>query len=122
MKRLYVMIQIKRAYDEPSEDDGARVLVDRMWPRGISKEDLNYDKWLKGLAPSNDLRKWYDHDADKFEEFSKRYKKELEDHQEQVDKLISLHKDHSKLTLIYAAKDEEHNNAAVLKEYLKENM
>lgn len=116
------MIQIKRAYDEPSKDDGARVLVDRMWPRGISKEDLNYDKWLKGLAPSNDLRKWYDHDADKFEEFSKRYKKELEDHQEQVDKLISLHKDHSKLTLIYAAKDEEHNNAAVLKEYLKENM
>lgn len=116
------MIQIKRAYSEPDDDDGGRVLVDRLWPRGVSKEDLQHDEWLKEVAPSDDLRKWYDHDPEKFEEFSKRYKKELKDHQEQIEKLLSLHKNHSKLTLIYAAKDEEHNNAVVLREYLEENL
>lgn len=116
------MIQIKRAYDEPDNDDGCRVLADRLWPRGVSKEDLKHDEWFKELAPSDELRKWFNHDPDKFEEFSKRYKKELEDHQEQIDKLLSLHEENDKLTLVYAAKDEEHNNAVVLKDYLEERL
>lgn len=116
------MIQIKRAYDEPSDDNGSRILVDRLWPRGVSKEQLQLDEWLKEIAPSDELRKWFDHDPKKFKEFSKRYKKELEDNQEQVHKLISLQKKHSKVTLVYAAKDEEHNNAMVLKDYLEEKI
>ncbi|HET6527870.1 MAG TPA: DUF488 domain-containing protein [Balneolaceae bacterium] len=116
------MIQLKRAYDDLSDHDGCRVLVDRIWPRGVSKEKLQLDEWLKEIAPTKELRQWFDHDPEKFDEFKKRYKKELEDHQEQVEKLISLAENNDELTLIFAAKDEEHNNAVVLKEYLELKM
>lgn len=116
------MVQIKRAYDESSDGDGVRVLVDRIWPRGVSKEKLQLDDWLKEMAPTKELRQWFDHDPKKFDEFRKRYKKELENHQEQIEKLISLAKNNDRLTLVFAAKDEEHNNAVVLKEYLELKM
>lgn len=114
------MIKLKRAYDEV-EDDGCRILVDRLWPRGISKEELKIDHWLKEVAPSDELRKWFDHDPEKFEEFSERYLDELKtSSNSQIDKLQSLCKENQKITLVYAAKDRDHNNAVVLKNYLEE--
>lgn len=112
------MIQLKRAYDPVEPGDGCRVLVDRLWPRGISKEDLQIDHWFKELAPSDELRKWFDHDPEKFEEFARRYKAELSDNS--LDDLIELCQHNKTVTFIYAAKDEEHNNAVVLKTYLEE--
>lgn len=115
-------VMIKRAYEKPTKDDGVRVLVDRMWPRGLSKEKLKIDHWVKEVAPSNDLRKWFDHDEEKFQEFKKRYKKELEDHKETKEALEELKKltvkEKKHLTLVYGAKDEKHNQAVVLKEIL----
>lgn len=112
------MIALKRIYDEPSNNDGFRVLVDRLWPRGMKKEDAELDMWMKDIAPSHDLRKWYGHDTGNWEEFKKRYFEELENHDEEVKKLLAK-ADGGEVTLLYAAKDEEHNNAIVLKEFLK---
>lgn len=111
-------IRLKRAYDEPEEDDGLRVLVDRIWPRGKSKEELQLDEWLKEIAPSEKLRKWFDHDPEKFDEFKNRYEKELNNSREQVRHLAEKAHDHD-VTLVYGAKDREHNQAVVLKEYLE---
>lgn len=111
-------LQIKRIYDEPADDDGYRVLVDRLWPRGVSKEDAQLDEWMKEITPSPELRKWFDHDPDKFEEFKKRYKHELASKDEPVEKLLDLAGDQT-VTLLYAAKDETHNHAIVLKEFLE---
>ena len=111
-------IHLKRAYDEPEEDDGYRVLVDRIWPRGKSKEELQLDEWLKEIAPSDELRKWFDHDPEKFEEFRKRYREELENKHEIMERLQKLAKNQH-ITLVYGAKDREHNQAVVLKEYLE---
>lgn len=111
-------VNIKRVYEDKSSDDGYRVLIDRLWPRGVSKEDAHIDEWIKELAPSTELRKWFDHIPERFEEFTKRYKKELEDHKEELDKLKELAKT-KKVTLLYAAKDDEHNNAVVIKEMLE---
>lgn len=114
-------VKLKRIYDEKLSDDGARVLVDRVWPRGMSKEDADLELWCKEVAPSTDLRKWFDHDADKYDEFKKKYKEELEhgDQQKALEELKDLVKKHKKdVTLLYAAKDEEHNQAQVLKEIL----
>ena len=97
---------------------GTKVLVDRVWPRGIKKEDLGHDEWLKDVAPSTELRKWFDHDEDKFDEFSERYRAELDEGGEDVDKLLELAKDD--VTLLYAAKDREINQARVLAEWLEE--
>lgn len=113
-------IQVKRVYDDKSKDDGYRVFVDRLWPRGVSKEDAHFDEWMKELAPSNELRKWFDHQPERFEEFSKRYKKELEDHKEELDKLRSKAKS-DKITLLFAAKDTKMNNAVVIKTVLEGN-
>lgn len=110
-------IQLKRIYEDPVEDDGYRVLVDRLWPRGVSKEDARLDEWRKDIAPSPELRKWFDHDPEKFEDFTKRYKTELADHREVVESLLNI-AEQQRLTLLYAAKDEVHNNAVVLKEFL----
>ncbi len=110
----------KRIYEKYSEDDGYRVLVDRLWPRGVSKEDAQLDEWLKEIAPSTDLRKWFDHDPDKFEAFSKRYKGELTDREEVVDHLLAKGRE-QQVTLLYAAKDKEHNHVKVLKEFLEES-
>lgn len=101
----------------PSRDDGKRILVDRLWPRGLTKEKASIDLWLKEIAPSTALRKWFDHDPDKWKEFQKRYRKELRDNKE----LVSLLKEKIKkgtVTLVYGAKDEKHNEALVLKEWL----
>ena len=111
-------IQTKRIYEDPASNDGYRVLVDRIWPRGVSKEDAKLDDWLKEIAPSDELRKWFDHDPDKFNEFKKRYKKELKDHEDELDELAGKSTE-KKVTLLYGAKDEEHNQAVVLKEILK---
>ena len=110
-------LNIKRVYEKPNEQDGKRVLVDRLWPRGLTKEKADIDLWLKGIAPTTELRKWFNHDAAKWEEFQKRYRNELNNNKEQV----SLLKDQLKkgiVTLVYGARDEEHNEALVLKEWL----
>ena len=108
------MIQLKRVYEKPSKKDGLRVLVDRLWPRGLTKERAAVDLWLKDVAPSTELRKWFGHDPAKWKEFQTRYRKELK---EKADALALL-KQKSKartLTLVYGARDEEHNEALVLK-------
>lgn len=110
-------IRTRRAYDDMAENDGYRVLVDGMWPRGVAKADLNLDDWLKDLAPSDDLRKWFDHDPDKWDEFQRRYHAELDDCDAAHD-LAKRAKD-GRVTLIYAAKDETHNNAEALRDWLK---
>lgn len=110
-------IQIKRACEAPSEDDGARVLVDRLWPRGVKKENLPLEQWAKELAPSTALRKWFGHDAKRWEEFQQRYADELKSHAEILDALRAL-ASKGTLTLVYAAHDEAHNNAVVVREIL----
>jgi len=111
-------IRLKRAYDEIGADDGIRILVDRIWPRGVSKKDLQLDKWMKEIAPSDKLRKWFDHDPEKFEEFKRRYQQELDSNGERVRELAEIARNQD-LTLVYGAKDREHNHAVVLKEYLE---
>ena len=110
-------IQIKRVYEKPAKDDGMRILVDRLWPRGLSKEKADVDLWLKEIAPSTELRKWFGHVPDRWKEFQKRYHHELENNIESVSKLKELIKKGA-VTLLYGAKDKEHNEALVLKEWL----
>lgn len=110
-------VAIKRAYAPASPDDGMRILVDRLWPRGVSKERAALDDWMKDVAPSTELRKWFGHDPSRWPEFQQRYKAELEQHPEALDKLRALARDH-KLTLIYGARDTAHNEAVVLQELL----
>lgn len=112
------MIQCKRIYDEASPDDGMRVLVDRLWPRGISKDRANLDRWMKEIAPSDALRKWFDHDPDKWKTFCRRYHAELDEKDETVH-LLREAADEGTLTLVYAARDRTHNNAVALKQYLE---
>ncbi len=115
-------IFLKRVYAEPISSDGKRILIDRLWPRGITKEKANVDLWLKEIAPSTDLRKWFAHDIARWNEFKKRYQVELNKNSEVVAQLLDQLDKNSKITLVYGAKDEEHNDAVVLKEYLeKEN-
>lgn len=110
-------IRTKRVYDPPAKDDGYRVLVDRLWPRGLSKDDAQIDLWLKDIAPSNELRRWFKHDPHKWREFKRRYFRELEQRADEVAQLKKQVK-RGRLTLLYAAKDTENNNAAALREYL----
>lgn len=111
----------KRIYEDAAEDDDYRILVDRIWPRGVSKEDAKLDEWMKEIAPSDKLRKWFDHDPDKFEEFKKRYKKELDNHEDTLVELADKLSE-QKVTLLYGAKDEKHNQAVVLKQVITENI
>ena len=111
-------IAIKRAYEQPSPDDGFRILVDRLWPRGLSKKDAHIDLWLKDIAPSAELRKWFAHDPAKWAEFQRRYRAELKRKQQLLD-TIKAQARKTRVTLIYGAKDEEHNDAVVLLEKLK---
>jgi uncharacterized protein YeaO (DUF488 family) len=104
-------VQVKRVYEQPAEADGRRVLVDRLWPRGLRKEDAAVDDWLRQLAPSTELRTWYRHDPAKFAEFARRYRAELRG---QADVLAELRGIGGRLTLLTATKDVEHSNAAVL--------
>lgn len=112
------MIQCKRTYDEPAPEDGCRILVDRLWPRGVSKEEVDLDHWLKDVAPSDELRKWFDHDPERWDEFCRRYHEELQEKDDAVNFLRETAEDGT-LTLVYAAKDREHNNAVALKRYLE---
>jgi len=114
-------VQIKRAYEKAEKSDGVRILVDRIWPRGVKKEAAALDEWLKELAPPTELRKWFGHDPKKWPEFRKRYQnflKESEEAGEALEKIRERLKS-KKVTLVFAAKDEEHNNAVVLAELLQ---
>lgn len=110
------MVQIKRAYELPKPEDGYRVLVDRIWPRGVSKKQIQIDDWIKEIAPSTRLRKWFGHDPEKWKQFQLQYKKELEraEPSEKLDRLAELSKEQT-LTLVYGARDKEHTHALVLK-------
>src|SRR6476660_6573983 len=110
-------IKIKRAYEQPQKEDGLRILVDRLWPRGLTKEKASVDLWLKEIAPSTELRKWFAHDPEKWNEFRKKYLQELKANEEQVS-IIKEHLKQGTVTLVYAARDEEHNEAHVLEELL----
>jgi uncharacterized protein YeaO (DUF488 family) len=111
------MIKLKRAYEKPSADDGFRVLVERLWPRGMSKDKAQLDLWLKDVAPSQELRQWYGHDVAKWIEFQKRYRAELRKERDRLELLLEKSASGT-VTLIYAAHDQEHNSALVLKEFL----
>lgn len=118
------MLQIKRIYEAASNDDGYRILVDRLWARGVSKEEAELDNWFKDIAPSNETRKAFDHEEDKFENFEKKYLNELNKNKE-TKQFLDLIRDKLKLgnvTLLYAAKDQEMNNAVVLKKWLEEHL
>jgi uncharacterized protein YeaO (DUF488 family) len=110
-------IQLKRIYEAGSKEDGYRILVDRLWPRGFTKEKAALDLWLKEIAPSNELRKWFGHDPDKWKEFQKKYRQELKQNKEAVD-ILNDYIQKGKVTLLYAAKDEEHNEAQVIKDFI----
>jgi len=110
-------IQIKRVFDKGHPDDGFRVLVDRVWPRGMTKEKVNADLWMKILAPGTSLRKWFAHDPEKWDEFKCRYCKELDDNSDAIKQLLD-EAGKKRLTLLYSARDTRHNQAVALKDYL----
>ena len=110
-------LRVKRAYEPPAPEDGVRILVDRLWPRGLSKEKAAVDHWMKDIAPSADLRKWFGHDPERWPEFQSRYRDELRRHGALLDQIVDLAAGRA-VTLVYAAHDEEHNDAVVLREAL----
>lgn len=112
-------LQMKRVYEEATSEDGFRILTERLWPRGVTKERAALDLWMKGVAPGDDLRKWFGHDPDKWEEFQEKYRRELFGSQE-VEELLEILGKHEKVTLVYASKDEEHNSTVVLLGLLKD--
>ena len=112
------MFKLKRAYDAPKSDDGYRVLVDRLWPRGLSKEKAHLDLWLKEIAPSDELRKWFGHDPRRWPEFQKRYRQELRKKSALIRQLKELEKEQHTITLLYSARDELHNQAVALRSLL----
>lgn len=113
-----IAIQTKRAYEPASKSDGQRFLVDHLWPRGVKKEKLHVEDWLKEIAPSDALRKWFKHDPKKWDEFQKRYFAELNEHPASWKPLVKAFKPGETVTLVYGARDEEHNNAVALRTYL----
>jgi uncharacterized protein YeaO (DUF488 family) len=115
------MIQIKRAYEPASKNDGQRFLVDRLWPRGVRKEALHMAGWIKEAAPGNELRQWFNHDPAKWKEFQKRYRAELDDQPETWQPLLEA-AGNGNVTLLFSAHDTEHNNAIVLRDYLMERL
>lgn len=114
-------IKLKRAYEKPGPEDGLRIFVERLWPRGISKEDAELDLWLKDVAPSNGLRKWYGHDHEKWPEFKKRYFEELDGEEAAVAELRNAIEGKN-VTFVYGSKEEEYNSAAALREYLEKHV
>jgi uncharacterized protein YeaO (DUF488 family) len=115
-------IRIERIYDNPKEVDSFRILVDRLWPRGLSKDKVKVDLWQKDIAPSNSLRKWFGHDETKWDEFKRRYFKELDKKRDSVNTVIEKAKEQHSVTLLYATKEEKFNNAVALKEFLEEKI
>lgn len=112
-------VRLKRAYEMPAKSDGTRVLIDRLWPRGLTKQEAAIDHWFRDIAPSTELRRWFGHDVSLWPEFQKRYTAELKHHGEQLDELLRIAR-HGPLTLVFGARDEEHNDAVVLKHVLLE--
>lgn len=112
------MIKLKRAYDPANDDDGARILVERLWPRGVKKEALHLDAWLKDVAPSTELRKWFSHDPNKWTTFQQKYFAELDDKPEALDPIFKASR-RGRVTLIFSSHDTEHNNAVALKTYIE---
>ncbi|MHA4811475.1 DUF488 domain-containing protein [Flavitalea flava] len=112
------VIKIKRAYEKPEDSDGFRVLVDRLWPRGVEKATADFQEWVKDLAPTTELRKWFGHDPEKWSAFQHKYKTELEKNGEAINGFLENHEDKRIITLVYGAKDEQHTHALVLKDFL----
>lgn len=115
------MIKIKRVYDPPAPGDGKRILIDRLWPRGLKKEEAKIDEWLRELAPSTELRKWFSHDPEKWGEFRRRFFSELRGRRGLADNIAKAAR-RGTVTLLFASKEERFNNAAALKEYLEAGM
>jgi uncharacterized protein YeaO (DUF488 family) len=115
---MAIHIKIKRIYDPPSPQDGFRILVDRLWPRGLSKEKAKVDLWLRKISPSNELRKWYAHEPAKWTEFKKKYLEEIEEKKEEFDLLFKKAREGS-VTFLFSSKEEELNNAQALKEFVE---
>src|SRR5215211_5747453 len=118
-RECVVDVRVKRIYDEPDPGDGYRVLIAHVWPRGVSRERARLDEWARELAPSAELRRWFDHAPERFEEFRSRYRAELNDKRERVEELRRRARKGT-LTIVYAARDREHNNAVVLSELLRD--
>ena len=114
-------VKVKRVYDAPERDDGYRVLVDRLWPRGLTKDKAKVDLWLKGVAPSEELREWFGHDPERYEEFRRHYFEELEGEPEQVAALLACVK-RQPVTLLYGARDAKLNNAVALLQYIEDKL
>ncbi|WP_416378719.1 MULTISPECIES: DUF488 domain-containing protein [unclassified Bifidobacterium] len=118
-RRMMGQVDIKRVYEQAADEDGVRILVDRLWPRGVSKERAALSGWLKDVAPSPDLRRWWHHDPDRFEDFARRYCIELDDNPALED-LLSIAREHDRTTLVYAAKDPAVNHALILRDYVRQ--
>ena len=110
-------VRLKRAYEPPARDDGTRILIDRLWPRGVKKDDAALDQWAKDLAPSTALRKWFGHDPERWQEFRIRYAEEVRQHGDQLRQLLALARTRP-ITLVYSAHDEVHNDAVALRDFL----
>jgi uncharacterized protein YeaO (DUF488 family) len=110
-------VRLKRAYEPAASDDGTRILIDRLWPRGIKKADAAIDEWVKAIAPSTELRKWFGHDPERWHEFRRRYQAEIRQHPEDLERLRTLAQ-HGRITLVFSARDEAHNDAVVLRDLL----
>lgn len=110
-------IQLKRVYQEAAEEDGYRILTERLWPRGVSKERAKLHKWMKGIAPSHELRKWFNHEEEKWEEFKERYRRELFGSEAVQDLADIIHKQ-EKVTFVYASKDESYNSTVLLRDFM----
>ena len=113
-------IRLKRAYEPPASDDGIRILIDRLWPRGVKKSDAAIDEWMKEIAPSTKLRKWFSHDPERWQEFRRRYQTESRHHPDEFERLRTLAQ-RGRITLVFSAHDEAHNDAVVLKDLLLEH-
>lgn len=114
------MIKVRRVYEPEEAGEKYKIFVDRLWPRGISKETAGWDEWMKEVSPSNDLRRWYGHDPAKWTEFRNRYRMELNDKQDHLNKIKTMEKKHGTVTLLYSSKEEKYNNAVALREFLTE--
>jgi uncharacterized protein YeaO (DUF488 family) len=117
---LALRVNIKRAYEPAAPDDGVRILVDRLWPRGLSKARAGVDRWAKDIAPSTELRKWFGHDPERWPEFQRRYAEELRQHAAELEELRAAARK-GNVTLLFGARDEQHNDAVVLKDVLMED-
>ena len=119
--QVSIMIKIKRTYTKPATEDGFRILVDRIWPRGLKKTDVQMDFWQKDIAPSASLRKWFKHDESKWNEFKNRYYQELDNKKEPIDLLLDNARKGT-ITLLYSSREDKYNNAIALKEYLEDKL